>query len=291
MSCMKLVVRSLRLPRFSTLIGTATIAFLGQPFLAGASLYTIAGGNASVSIDPSSPALMNQWLVDGQNVLDQQSFWFRVGSGSKAVPFSFVGSSTTQIAGFPSYLTTTYTGTGFSMQVNYLLSGGSPGSGTADLSEQIKVQNTSSTALVFHFYQFSDFNTRNLRNPSVNLGHNLRGLFGEALVSGDGTPVSRENLDTSVAPGANEGEANNGNNTIESLTSVPNYMLNNNTTSLGPNPTWAFEWDFTNAPGSTFIISKDLNVAGMVPEPGTFGLFGLGLIGLAIATRRKTARS
>lgn len=60
--------------------------------------------------------------------------------------------------------------------------------------------------------------------------------------------------------------------------------------ALGPgNVTWAYQWDTTIQPGSTFIISKDKRLSGItpIPEPGTAVLLataGLGL--LACAWRR-----
>ena len=52
----------------------------------------------------------------------------------------------------------------------------------------------------------------------------------------------------------------------------------NNHTSADGNVKWAFEWDKTITAGGTLIISKDMNIAGVVPEPSTLSLVGSALL-------------
>ncbi|MDB6063819.1 MAG: dystroglycan-type cadherin-like domain repeat protein, partial [Pedosphaera sp.] len=121
-----------------------------------AQTYTLTDGNSSVSLTPGSSIGMNNWTVDGQNQLNQQWFYYSVGSASVAAPISSLALATpVQPSG--SLLNTTYTGAGFSLQAVYSLVGGALGSGTSDLGEQIKIQNTSAAPLTFHFFQYADF--------------------------------------------------------------------------------------------------------------------------------------
>src|SRR5882724_4409429 len=99
---------------------------------------TLTDGNASTTIDLSSAAGMTSWVIDGINVLNQQSFFYRTnpgGVGSSISPLSL-----TQL--LPNSLSATFAGSGFNVTTVYTLIGGAAGSGTSDISEQIKVQNT-----------------------------------------------------------------------------------------------------------------------------------------------------
>jgi hypothetical protein len=54
----------------------------------------------------------------------------------------------------------------------------------------------------------------------------------------------------------------------------------NDVSSAGPGDVaWAFQWDFSLAPGDVYIISKDKNIR--IPAPGAviLGMMGLGLVG------------
>ena len=83
---------------------------------------------------------------------------------------------------------------------------------------------------------------------------------------------------------------------LNELENDPGYQLNevnNNTpdTAKGPGDvSWAYEWDRTIAPGSTFIISKDKALSGVVqpiPEPSSLVLVLAGFISSAIVARRR----
>src|SRR5208337_545666 len=71
-------------------------------------IYTLSSGNSSVSIDLGSQAGMYNWTVDGQNQLNQQWFWYRVGSSGPEASIDTIGMPTVQTYG-TSILDTTYT--------------------------------------------------------------------------------------------------------------------------------------------------------------------------------------
>src|SRR5437762_12525225 len=55
-----------------------TIAASVSTVALGASVVTLTSGNSSATVDLGSQAGMSQWLINGQNQLNQQWFWYRV---------------------------------------------------------------------------------------------------------------------------------------------------------------------------------------------------------------------
>ena len=248
---------------------------------------TLSDGNSSVTLSLTDPGSgMDNWTVDGQNQLSQQWFYYRIGNTGTAAS---VGSLTLASVSQPSAssLNTTYLSPGqFSLQVVYSLVGGAAGSGTADLSEQIKIQNLTGASLAFNFFQYANFQ---LGGPSmassqvVQLETNRKGLYNEALVTSGNISLS-ENVDSAISPGANNGEADVVPNTLNRITGTAGYNLDNVTNSGPGNTTWALQWTNGIAANGTMIISKDLNIAGM-PEPATWSLISLGLVAYGVRRR------
>ena len=236
-------------------------------------------GNSTVGIDPYTQAGVNQWHVDGINALSKQWFWYRVGSNPEQ-PISAIGAPViTPINAYSAKLVYTMPGL-FDIQVTYTLQGGQAGSGTADLSEQIRINNLSANPLDFHFYQFSDFNLG--LADSLVLSQNLLGKFYRAAQSSG--PVSLQ--ETVVSPGASHGEAGLGGFTLGRLNDGLATTLNDNANAVG-DVTWAFQWDSQIAAGGSFVIGKDKRLVVAVPEPTTVALAGLGLALLLGAARRR----
>jgi hypothetical protein len=245
-----------------------------------ASNTSFSNGNSTVTLDPTSASGMSSWTVDGQNVLNQQSFWLGIGGGN-VNPLSSLGVPTVSSAsvspGF-STLSTIYNNGQVSVQAVYSLVGGSSGSGNADLGEQIQIQNLTGSALTFHFYQYADFQNVN----STQLTSSSLGFFGNAFVTGSGMSVT-ENVNTGVIPGPSHGETQAHGVTLAKLLAGTPLTLSDNSTG-GAGSTWAFEWDKTVPAGSTLIISKDMNVT-LAPEPATWSLISIGLLGLGFVRR------
>lgn len=240
---------------------------------------TLTDGNSTTTIDLSSPAGMTSWTIDGSNVLNQQSFFYRTtGSvGSSISPLSL-----TQL--LPNSLSATFAGNGFNVTTVYTLIGGAAGSKTADISEQIKVQNTTAAPLVFNFFQFANF----AGNGIVELGQNSRGFINEAFISG-GLLVT-ENLDTGISPGANNGAVGDPATILSDITGVPGYTPLSPTTGPGA---WVLEWERTISPNGSLIISKDLNAAQVIPtpEPPAWSLVSIGLIAFGAIKQYRSRRS
>ncbi len=234
-----------------------------------------------------SPAGVNAWTVDGQNQLNTEWFWYRVGTSGTAASIDAISTPTVSQPAAGA-LTTTYQNTQFSLQVVYSLVGGAKGSGTADLGEQVKIQNLTSAPLAFNFFQFSDFALGGINNQSVQLGKNLQGKFNQALVNSGNVSIT-ENIDGAFSPGANNGEAALGNSTINNLHNTAGYNLNNNMQSGPGDATWALQWTDNIPAGGTLTISKDLNIAGVVitpvPEPSAWSVMSIGLIAFSTMKR------
>jgi hypothetical protein len=264
--------------------GAALIAcsLVALPSSGLATVVTLTDQNSVASVDVDSAAGMYLWSVDGQNQLNKQWFWFQIGSGGVQQPVNSIGPAVTTSTG-PNQMSSTYSGAGYEVVISYLLTGGSSGSGTADIQESIMFCNDTGAAVDFHLYQYSDFN--------------LAGTPGGDSVYIDGSSAAGYNYaiqwkgPTQIAeainlPAGNHAEANTVPNTLNSLTTTADLVLNDNTYDTG-DVSWALQWDVTVADGADFYVFKDkLLSVEPVPEPTVLALFALGL-GIWGAARRR----
>ena len=241
---------------------------------ASAQTVNVTNNNSSASIDLSSPAGMTNWSVEGVNILNQQSFLFRTGSGV-AAPISSLGAPSVSQPSATS-LSAIYTGPQFTLTTIYSLVGGGTGSGRADLTEQIKIQNTSVTPLNLGVFQFANF----AGNGIIGLGQNSHGLINEAFISGGGLGLN-ESFDDGISPGANEGMVGAAGTVMNDLLTVPGFALAGPDSGTGA---WALEWDRTLGANQSLIVSEDFNVAAItiVPEPSGWRLALTGLAAVVI---------
>ena len=251
---------------------------------------TLTDHNSTAIIDPSSQAGMFHWDIQGLNQLNQQWFWFGVGANPVASIDTISAPLVTPKG--PNEAIISYANAGFSVSIDYLLTGGSvmpPGQhANADIGESIRIVNTTSNALPFHFYQYSYFNLLNASSDIVQLSANSHGLLNDASQNSGSAALT----ETVVTPGANHGEVAPVGATLAKLngggpvTLGPPFFNG----PLGPGAvTWALQWDFNIAAGGTALISKDKYldiVIPPVPEPSAFALAGMGLLGLAVHKRR-----
>jgi len=254
--------------------------------VAHAASYTLSDGNSSLSIDTSSQAGLNNWTVDGQNQLNQQWFWFRVGSsGSEASIDTLTFQSANQTD--PNALTTTYANSQFSLTIKYTLIGGSAGTGTANIAEQFAINNLTASTLNFNFFQYSDFAPGGSLNNTIQFGQDLQGHYNEALAT---TSTGSVSIDTGVASGANHSEAAAFPTT---LTKLNNGTADDLSDTVDPGPghiTWALEWQKALAamglPNSSMTISDVVSITTQaVPDiNGPWPLL-LGLVGCIVARR------
>ncbi|HSU54424.1 MAG TPA: PEP-CTERM sorting domain-containing protein [Candidatus Dormibacteraeota bacterium] len=256
---------------------------------AQAQVITLHDNNSTAVVDTGSQSGMFHWDVQGQNQLVQQWFWYRVGVNPEQ-SIDTLNFAPKVISSTANTLSTTYFGNGFNIQLTYQLTGGAVVTagqvGTADVAETIKVNNTTGTPLDFHLFQYSDFDLGGAGNDIVSLSTNSHGLFNEADQNDNGA-VLIESV-TGVTPGANHGEVAFFNNTLNKLNNGTPDNLNDSAGPVGPGDvTWALQWDLSVGANNSKIVSKDkqLNV-GIVPEPSSFALLGLGLAAFTLRKKR-----
>jgi hypothetical protein len=235
--------------------------------------------NAVLNIVTNSSAGMNSWTIDGQNVLDQQWFWYRVGNTGGQSSLDTLPSTITVN---PSQFVASYTGSTFVVTLTLNLGGSTPGSGSSDLGILINIQNTSPTsALPFHLFEYSNFTLGGVPGDNVTFTNanavvqtGALGSLSETVVTGTSGSLSPNHHEADVSPV-----------TLNELTGGTPVTLDD-TNSAGPGDvTWAFEWDPTVNPNRSTSISKDINV--LIPEPSSLLLVGMAVTLIGLFARRK----
>jgi len=269
---------------------SCVIALLAFSLLAvhsQAALIPLSDDNSSILIDTSSSVNAFNWLVDGEDQMTQQAFWFRVGNvggetSLHSLPHPLEVASNTNFDPANDTLAVRYNGAGFYADVRYSLDGGSPGSLASDLGEQISIVSTSATPLDFHFFQYVDLEM--LATPGGDMAeftnvNAVRQFEGALRLS-----------ETVATLPANHRQISFYNTILASLSDAAPTTLSDNPpigAVFGPGDlTWAFQWDFLLPAGGTFQISKDKRLSG-VPEPATFGLLGIASLLLPFVRRKR----
>ncbi len=245
---------------------------------------TLTDGGSSATIDLLSGAGMNNWSVLGQNQLMQQWFWYRTDNGV-AQPINTIGGLTYNLYN-NNEVDATYKNSQLSIEIDYLLSGGGVGSGSADMTETITAKNLSGDPLNLNFYEYSYFDLLQSGNNNVTIFGSPGSGYYHVQQSSGSTAIQ----EAITSPNANYAEAANFNQTLNELNTQSGLMLNNNTSAGPGNVTWAFQWDQTIAAGDQLDIFKDktLSIA-EVPEPSTVAIIALGAGALGLALRRKSS--
>jgi len=272
------------------------ILFVGTGFKSGAQLYTLSAQNSSVQINLAGG--VSQWMIDGINQLNQQWFYYSVGSGPVySIDTIAPWSAPTLGHGSSPTLTETYASSIISVKTQYTLQGQLAGSGKATLGDTITINNPAATAQTYHFFQYSDFYLGGSSGgQSVNFNSNGAGTAYQVVQTGGayltGT-VTALTGGTSVSP---EEEAGLYDGTMFGLVNGnPAPILNNNLNAGPGNVNFAYEWDVTLAaygsPGSSLTLSEIQAVVPIVPEPSSVALVASGMLGLALFCRcRKTGQ-
>lgn len=277
-------------------IGFLSLALHGFVWQLNAQVVSLTDLNSEVHIDLTNPNAglvgMNYWsLQNGPSQLQQQWFWYRIGSSPEA-PINNLGLLSYSPQFGSRGLTATYGNASLTIEVDYLLTGAAPvglgGMASSHVQETVRIQNISGSALDFHLFQYSDFD---LGAPGGDTNYfTTDGTLYNSAHQSDGMDSLTEAVSIS-APSADHGETAYFNSTWLKLNDGNTDVLNDNASTGPGNVTWAFEWDRTLAAGDTLIISKDKTLTVLVPEPSSALLLPAALGGLAfIRRRRKSGR-
>lgn len=243
---------------------------------------TLSDGGSTASIDLTGGTGMNSWTVlNGQNQLQQQWFYYSIGSG-QIQAINALGLSSHTATG--NTLDAIYgSSTGLSVEVTYSLAGGGANSGNADMTETLSVINGGAAISTLNFYQYSHFNLLGEGNNTVSIIGDPAGGYGSVSQTAGATSIS----EAIISPYATYAEAAMNGQTLASFANPAGYTLNDNVSATG-DVTWAFEWSQPLASGQELDIYKDKNLSiAMVPEPSAFGLIavGAGLFGYLLRRR------
>lgn len=275
MNCPNSLTQNRWITRFlpSTALALCLSASLSQ------AQFTLSDAGSTATVDPYSSAGMNSWVVGGVSQLAQQWFWYRLGNSGAATSIDHIG-TTTVTQPTANVLSATFANANYSVRIDYTLTGGATSS---DISENITIYNTSSSTLNFNFFQYSHFT----------LGGSPGGQTASIANDGFGYYKATQTYgnmgvaETVDSPDAQFGEANvtGAGGTLAEFANSGFGNLNDNTTATG-DATWALQWDFSIAAGSSVDVlkNKHLSVA-LVPEPGTLGLAALGFAALLLRRR------
>jgi hypothetical protein len=252
-----------------------------------ANALTITDPAATVQIDPLSQAGMYDWFVDGQDYLAKQWFWYRVGATEERSidTLTLLGTTPGPLAG--AALLYTNATAGFDLKIDYTLNGTSPGVGSSDIDEQVRIQNYSDSTLSLSLFLYSDFNLDPGGDSVQEVVWKAQGSFsGYNRVVQTGGFVTQETIFGTRPTRAEVGQPGT---LLSQLNDGSATVLPNTGISLGPigpnDLAYVVQWDFNLAPGASVGIGIDKLI--IVPEPTSLSLSLLGLAALWRATRRQ----
>ncbi len=273
----------------------AAILVAGATAQSRAQIYSLTSQNSSLQVDVSGG--LTPWTIDGVNQLNQQWFYYSIGSGPVySIDTIAPWTVPTITGGTVPTLTETYANSLISVKTKYTLQGQLAGSGKATLGQTITLNNPSATAQTYHFYQYSDFNMAGT-SGSQYLQFNVNGATtayqvvqsGGATLTGTVTALSGG---ASIAPEEQAGLYDGS--MFGLVNGNPAPTLNNNLNAGPGNVVYAYEWDVTLAaygnPGSSLTLSEIQAVVPVVPEPSSVALIAAGLLGLAFFRKCRQMR-
>lgn len=248
------------------------VVLLGTGGAARGVILGLVDENSTVSIDVDSQHGLFNWIVDGVNLSPtvsggltdhRQWFWYRVGNNPEAsletLTRGTTGVSDANFDGNPDTAFVSYSGApGLKINLTFILGGGSLGSGTAYIREQVSIVNTSQQTVTMSLFKYADFQL-----DAASGGVETVSFVDPNTVRETGSPDFA--LEVGHTPTATHREAEPFPLTISKLTnSVPDNLADNS--GAGPGAiTWAYQWDITVGVSQTVVIVE--NMQATVPKP------------------------
>jgi hypothetical protein len=257
----------------STLIA---ILFAGPVVQSKATAYTLSNSTWNVTFDTAVSSGLPHGQVPGVVNLVQQSLYYSINGGSlNAVTNLSLNLSKSGINN--PRITAKYTSAGnLSVAAAYTLNG------TA-LSENITFQNLSTSSQTVSLFQFSDLILGGASGAQlVNMISNSPTQY-EADQTGGGISLQNQVQFVGTITGTTEMQADGNGALFGPFVSGPPNILDNVTWNASGNAVFAYEWDVTLAPGTSFQISEISTIT--VPEPSAMALIMSGLLGLFLFYR------
>jgi len=261
----------------TTTIAIAALTALSTTALAGSNI-ELGDGNSTASFNNTTGQY--SWTIDGIEHLYAQEFYFRrdgFNDEQNLNTMTLLGQAVNDTNPFSddrdNAISSLYTdNNGLEVETLFTLSGGTAGSGTAAIAEQINLINTGSTTIYISFFQYVDFD----------LGGDAFDDWGQIV---DGNIAQQYDDDFALSE------------TV--ATPAPSYFQMGDQTDISDlwdngfidnlngdadyqgDVAWAFQWDIALEAGDSFLISKNKFI---VPAPGSLALLaGAGLL----TTRRR----
>lgn len=261
------------------LFAAVVVAFAFQQAVATGSDFLLTDGNATAMFNPKSEYGLHNFGVDGQDQLWRQTFFYGLASGAER-NLSTLNSHSTLLSA--NSLRTIYTYSSFKIEVNYVLTGGAWGSGSATVGEKIKITNLTGSALDFHFFQYVDFDLGgNGYIDSANLVQDDQGRFIKAIQENSGYYFASE----FVSPGANHAEVGLDQSILNKLNDDCATTLTDHIGPVFGDAVWGFQWDLNLAANESFTIDINKSLY-LVPEPSSLAMVLFGAAAFAIRRRK-----
>ena len=278
---------SIRTPGLAAVV--LTVALISVPVAQAAPVtpVTLIDNASTVQVDVGSQLGMYTWDVSGTDQLQQQWFWYRIGStgpessvDTLAAPF--YGTTDTNFDGDQDTLFVRYIGAQIQVELTFTLTGTDFGTPSSDIAETIKLKNLTGHPLELHFFEYCNLDLgANQEDQSVQIvGGNTAqqqdiGYYASETVETPNATYRRVDFAPTILNLLND--------------ALPTVLMNDNLGPIGPGDlTWAFQWDVTlGAAGSgteVLLISKDKQ---LVPEPATMMLLTAGGALLMLRRRRR----